>query len=66
MTVWGLIQELMQCDDPNKQVKVDVVGEQVHCFNHRVDTDDVVDFEKEAPVLDVVDRGNAVYIEVDL
>jgi hypothetical protein len=66
MTVWGLLQELLTCDDPNKPVRVEVVGEQVHCFNHRTDTDDVVDFEADSHILDCVERENAIYIEVDL
>lgn len=65
MTVWEMVQELAQCD-PNMQVKANVVGERVECFNHRIDEDDVVDFDKDSQTVNVIQRNGAVFVEVDL
>lgn len=63
MTVWEMVQELAQCD-PNMQVKANVVGERVECFNHRIDDDDVVDFDKDSYTVNVIQRNGAVFVEV--
>lgn len=65
MTVWELICELTQ-HEPDAQVRANVVGEGVECFNHKTDDDDVCDIDAVAYTVNVIKRGDYVFIDIDL